>query len=100
MKGVASTLSAGRVFVGEARLIRAYVLNIEMGGGPLDERHGVVGVVSSPTGNLDTGNHLGGCAQVSSPWGSNNRDSAALYQDASGGECSLVIDKAVWRGLN
>jgi hypothetical protein len=100
MKGVAPTLSAVRVLVGEARLIRAYVLNIEMGGGPLDERHEVVGVVSSPTGNLDTGNHLGGRAQVSSPWGSNNRDSAALYQDASGGECSLVIDKAVWRGLN
>lgn len=30
--------------------------------------------------------------QVSSPWGSNNRDLAALYRNASAGECPLVID--------
>jgi len=30
--------------------------------------------------------------QVQSPWGSNNRDLAALYRNASAGECPLVID--------
>lgn len=30
--------------------------------------------------------------QVPSPWGSNNRDLAALYRSASAGECPLVID--------
>src|SRR5260370_7147899 len=30
--------------------------------------------------------------QVPSPWGSNNRDLAALYRNASAGECPLVID--------
>ncbi len=30
--------------------------------------------------------------EVSSPWGSNNRDLAALYRSASAGECPLVID--------
>jgi DNA sulfur modification protein DndC len=29
---------------------------------------------------------------VPSPWGNNNRDLAALYQNASAGECPLVID--------
>jgi DNA sulfur modification protein DndC len=30
--------------------------------------------------------------QVPSPWGSNNRDLAAMYRSASAGECPLVID--------
>lgn len=30
--------------------------------------------------------------QVSSPWGSNNRDLLALYRNANAGECPLVID--------
>ncbi len=30
--------------------------------------------------------------QVPSPWGSNNRDLAALYRNASAGECPLVVD--------
>jgi len=30
--------------------------------------------------------------QVPSPWGGNNRDLAALYRNASSGECPLVID--------
>lgn len=30
--------------------------------------------------------------QVSSPWGSNNRDLAALYRTAQSGECPLVVD--------
>ena len=30
--------------------------------------------------------------QVPSPWGSNNRDLAALYRNANAGECPLVID--------
>jgi DNA sulfur modification protein DndC len=30
--------------------------------------------------------------QVPSPWGSNNRDLAALYRSANAGECPLVID--------
>jgi DNA sulfur modification protein DndC len=30
--------------------------------------------------------------QVPSPWGNNNRDLAALYKNASAGECPLVID--------
>lgn len=30
--------------------------------------------------------------QVPSPWGSNNRDLAALYRTANAGECPLVID--------
>lgn len=30
--------------------------------------------------------------QVPSPWGNNNRDLAALYRNASAGECPLVID--------
>ncbi len=30
--------------------------------------------------------------QVPSPWGSNNRDLAAMYRNASAGECPLVID--------
>lgn len=31
--------------------------------------------------------------QVPSPWGTDNRDLAALYQSAQSGECPLVIDK-------
>lgn len=27
-------------------------------------------------------------------WGGNNRDLAAIYQDASGGECPMVVDKS------
>lgn len=30
--------------------------------------------------------------QVTSPWGSNNRELVTLYRNASGGECPLVID--------
>ncbi|MBX7220554.1 MAG: DNA phosphorothioation system sulfurtransferase DndC [Blastocatellia bacterium] len=30
--------------------------------------------------------------QVESPWGGNNRDLSALYRNAAGGECPLVID--------
>jgi len=30
--------------------------------------------------------------QTPSPWGSNNRDLAALYRSAQGGECPLVVD--------
>lgn len=30
--------------------------------------------------------------QVASPWGSNNRDLAALYRSANSGECPLVVD--------
>lgn len=30
--------------------------------------------------------------QVPSPWGNNNRDLAALYRSAQGGECPLVVD--------
>jgi DNA sulfur modification protein DndC len=30
--------------------------------------------------------------QVPSPWGGNNRDLAALYRNASAGECPLVVD--------
>ena len=30
--------------------------------------------------------------QVASPWGSNNRDLAALYSSANSGECPLVVD--------
>lgn len=30
--------------------------------------------------------------QISSPWGSNNRDLAALYRSAQSGECPLVVD--------
>jgi DNA sulfur modification protein DndC len=31
--------------------------------------------------------------QVQSPWGSNNRDLAALYRSSQSGDCPLVIDK-------
>lgn len=29
-----------------------------------------------------------------SPWGGNNRDLAAMYQNAAGGECPMVVDKS------
>jgi len=32
--------------------------------------------------------------QVPSPWGSNNRDLAAMYRSAQAGECPLVVDKS------
>lgn len=48
--------------------------------------------VYAPVADFSTDDVWTYLLQVPSPWGSNNRDLAALYRDASGGECPLVID--------
>lgn len=48
--------------------------------------------VYAPVADFSTDDVWTYLLQVPSPWGSNNRDLAALYRNASGGECPLVID--------
>ncbi len=48
--------------------------------------------VYAPVADFSTDDVWRYLLQVHSPWGSNNRDLAALYRNASGGECPLVID--------
>ncbi len=48
--------------------------------------------VYAPVADFSTDDVWTYLLQVPSPWGSNNRDLAALYRSASAGECPLVID--------
>lgn len=48
--------------------------------------------VYAPVADFSTDDVWTYLLQVPSPWGSNNRDLAALYRNASGGECPLVVD--------
>jgi DNA sulfur modification protein DndC len=48
--------------------------------------------VYAPVADFSTDDVWTYLLQVSSPWGGNNRDLAALYRSASAGECPLVID--------
>jgi DNA sulfur modification protein DndC len=48
--------------------------------------------VYAPAADFSTDDVWTYLLQVPSPWGSNNRDLAALYRNASAGECPLVID--------
>jgi len=48
--------------------------------------------VYAPVADFSTDDVWTYLLQVPSPWGSNNRDLAALYRNASAGECPLVID--------
>lgn len=48
--------------------------------------------VYAPVADFSTDDVWTYLLQVPSPWGGNNRDLAALYRNASAGECPLVID--------
>lgn len=48
--------------------------------------------VYAPIADFSTDNVWTYLLQVPSPWGSDNRDLAALYRSANAGECPLVID--------
>lgn len=48
--------------------------------------------VYAPVADFSTDDVWTYLLQVPSPWGGNNRDLAALYQNAAAGECPLVID--------
>ena len=48
--------------------------------------------VYAPVSDFSTDDVWTYLLQVPNPWGSNNRDLAALYRNASAGECPLVVD--------
>ncbi len=48
--------------------------------------------VYAPVSDFSTDDVWTYLLSVPSPWGSNNRDLAALYRNASAGECPLVVD--------
>jgi DNA sulfur modification protein DndC len=48
--------------------------------------------VYAPVADFSTDDVWSYLLRVSSPWGNDNRDLAALYRSASAGECPLVID--------
>lgn len=50
--------------------------------------------VYAPVADFSTNDVWTYLLQVPSPWGSNNRDLAALYRNANAGECPLVIDNS------
>lgn len=63
-------------------------------GHSLLRRHTSLGgaYVYAPIADFSTDDVWTYLLQVPSPWGSNNRDLAALYRNANAGECPLVID--------
>lgn len=62
--------------------------------GHLLRRHSTLrgAYIYAPVADFSTDDVWTYLLQVPSPWGSSNRDLAALYRNASAGECPLVID--------
>ena len=75
---------------------RAQVLNSHHGKvtGSRLRRHHILtrAYVYTPIEDFTTDDVWTYLLQVSSPWGNNNRDLAALYRSAQSGECPLVVD--------
>lgn len=75
---------------------RAQVLNSRHGKvtGSRLRRHHILtrAYVYTPIEDFTTDDVWTYLLQVPSPWGSNNRDLAALYRSAQSGECPLVVD--------
>ncbi len=75
---------------------RAQVLNSRHGKvtGSRLRRHHILtrAYVYTPVEDFTTDDVWTYLLQVPSPWGSNNRDLAALYRSANSGECPLVVD--------
>lgn len=71
------------------QLMNSYQVN-----GHLLRRHSTLhgAYVYAPIAEFSTDDVWSYLLQVPSPWGSNNRDLAAIYRNASSGECPLVID--------
>jgi DNA sulfur modification protein DndC len=83
--GVRKTESATRMQLMSTYQVKGHVLR----------RHGSLqgAYVYAPIADFSTDDVWTYLLQVPSPWGSNNRDLAALYRNAStAGECPLVID--------
>jgi DNA sulfur modification protein DndC len=82
--GVRKTESATRMQLMSTYQVKGHVLR----------RHGSLqgAYVYAPIADFSTDDVWTYLLQVSSPWGNNNRDLAALYRNASAGECPLVID--------
>jgi DNA sulfur modification protein DndC len=82
--GVRKTESATRM-----QLMSTYQVK-----GHLLRRHGTLrgAYVYAPIADFSTDDVWKYLLTNSSPWGNNNRDLAALYRNASAGECPLVID--------
>ena len=73
---------------------RMQLMNTYQVRGHLLRRHASLrgAYVYAPVADFSTDDVWSYLLQVPSPWGSNNRDLAALYRSASAGECPLVID--------
>lgn len=73
---------------------RMQLMNTYQVKGHLLRRHSMLSGawVYAPIADFSTDDVWTYLLQVSSPWGGNNRDLAALYKSASAGECPLVID--------
>lgn len=82
--GVRQTESSTRM-----QLMKTYQVNDH-----LLRRHSMLpgAYVYAPIADFSTDDVWTYLLQVPSPWGGNNRDLAALYRNASAGECPLVID--------
>lgn len=77
----------------EESMTRAQVMNLMKIKGSLLSRHSKFAqvLVYTPIESFTVNDVWSVLLQNSSPWGSNNRDLAALYRNASG-ECPLVVD--------
>jgi DNA sulfur modification protein DndC len=82
--GVRKTESSTRMQLMSTYQVKGHVLR----------RHGSLrgAYVYAPIADFSTDDVWTYLLQVPSPWGNNNRDLAALYRNASAGECPLVID--------
>ena len=83
--GVRKTESATRMQIMNTYEVKSH---------PLLRRHTSLrgAYVYAPIADFSTDDVWTYLLQVPSPWGSNNRDLAALYRNANAGECPLVID--------
>lgn len=82
--GVRKTESATRMQLMSTYQVKNHILR----------RHGSLrgAYVYAPIADFSTDDVWTYLLQNPSPWGNNNRDLAALYRNASAGECPLVID--------
>lgn len=73
---------------------RMQLMNSYQVKGHLLRRHSTLpgAYVYAPVADFSTKNVWDYLLATVSPWGNNNRDLAALYQNANAGECPLVID--------
>jgi len=73
---------------------RAQAMSLRSINGSLLSRHSSLpnAFVYTPIADFSLDDVWGYLLQVPSPWGNNNRDLAAIYRNASAGECPLVID--------